>query len=82
MDKGRNRSRRTEGRCIGMDVTMKVSTGRGIKSNLMTHSATLREVSTFEEAMEYFKKELGQFFPPQETLDNIAEKRTRKKADQ
>jgi len=61
-----------------MDVTMSLVTGGGKKANRMTHSCTLKEVTTFDEAVEYFRKEFSFFFPPQATFDDVEEKRTKK----
>lgn len=52
-----------------MDVTMSVVTGGGKKANRVRHSKTLKEVTTWEEAMSDFKKEFRPFFPEYQTLD-------------
>ena len=59
-----------------MDVTMAIVTGGGKKANRMNHSMTLKEVTTFDEAVEYFRKEFKPFFPPQALLtDEPGEKK-------
>jgi hypothetical protein len=61
-----------------MDVTMSIVTGGGRKQNMMRHAKTLKEVTTFEEAVEEFRKEFRPFFPPQATFDDVEEKRSKK----
>lgn len=62
-----------------MDVTMSIVTGGGRKANRVTHSKTLKEVSTFEEAVEDFKKEFGGFFPKYGVLEPDAAKPKKEK---
>ncbi len=62
-----------------MDVTMSVVTGGGRKANRVTHSKTLKEVTTWEEAVEDFKREFKIFFPPQTTLIEVTEKPKKEK---
>lgn len=62
-----------------MDVTMAIVTGGGKKTNSVRHSKTLKEVMSFEEAIEDFRKEFGSFFPQYRTLDQTPEKKRGKK---
>lgn len=63
-----------------MDVTMSIVTGGGRKQNMMRHSKTLKEITTFEEAVEEFRKEFKLFFPPQATFTDIEAKKKKKEA--
>ncbi len=62
-----------------MDVTMSIVTGGGKKANRMTHSCTLKEVATYDEAVEYFRKEFKPFFPPQALLTDEPTKKEKGK---
>jgi hypothetical protein len=62
-----------------MDVSMGIVTGGGKKANRMTHSCTLKEVTTFDEAIDYFRKEFKSFFPPQALLTDEPGKKEKAK---
>jgi hypothetical protein len=62
-----------------MDVTMSIVTGGGKKANRMAHSCTLKECTTYEEAVEHFRKEFRPFFPTYQDITKPPTKKAEKK---
>lgn len=61
-----------------MDVTIKVSTGRGVKSSLETKAVTIRDVVAKEQVMELLDKSFKDYFPPQAKLTDMKEGKQKK----
>lgn len=58
-----------------MDIEFKVSKGGGKKIGRETHSKTIKEVGTLDQAVDEFRQWAGQYIPAQATLTQATPKR-------
>jgi len=65
-----------------MDVSMSVIIGGGKKTSNSRHNATLKEVATWNEAMEFFEREFKAYFPKYAPLDKHEEKKPKTKKEE
>ena len=58
-----------------MDVTIKISTGRGAKYALESKSRTIRDVVSIDQVIEDMQSNFKEYFPPQAKLTDMGKGR-------